>query len=257
MKPARHRGYGVGGAKRPVDDAQLQQGIQLVRRISFRMARRLPPNVDVDDLIGAGMEGLLKAFQAFDPQRQIPFDVYAKSRVRGAILDELRAGDTLTRYGRSRMGEITAAVSRLQHSLGREPADQEIADELRMSLEQYQKLAGDLTRAPLLAGLGAVDSDAVEGGMADPGVQYDEREMLRHLAGAIQGLPERTQQVLALYYQEECTQAEIGEILGVTESRVCQLLGDATARLRARLFRVEGRGGSPAKHMKSGAERKR
>jgi RNA polymerase sigma factor for flagellar operon FliA len=213
----------------------IRQGLPLVRRMAFRMARRLPPNVDVNDLIGAGTEGLLKAVQYYDAERYPHFEPYAKTRIRGAILDELRANDSLTRYGRSRMAEITNTIKQLQHQLGRQPAEDEIAERLGMPLEQYQRLTGDLMRGPTLQGLSSVAADDAESSNATPDAVLLDTDLKRRLAAAVSKLTERTQQVLALYYQEECTQAEIGEILGVTESRVCQILGEATARLRALL----------------------
>ena len=213
----------------------IRLGLPLVRRMAFRMARRLPPNVDVNDLIGAGTEGLLKAVQYYDAERYPQFEPYAKTRIRGAILDELRANDSLTRYGRSRMAEITNTIKELQHRLGRQPAEDEIAARMGIPLEQYQRLTGDLMRGPTLQGLSSVSADDAESGNATPDALLLDSDLKRRLAAAMGKLTERTQQVLALYYQEECTQAEIGEILGVTESRVCQILGEATARLRALL----------------------
>jgi RNA polymerase sigma factor FliA len=207
----------------------------LVRRMAFRMARRLPPNVDVNDLIGAGTEGLLKAVQYYDAERYPQFEPYAKTRIRGAILDELRANDSLTRYGRSRMAEITNTIKELQHRLGRQPAEDEIAARMGIPLEQYQRLTGDLMRGPTLQGLSSVAADDAESSTVTPDAALLDSDLKRRLAAAMGKLTERTQQVLALYYQEECTQAEIGQILGVTESRVCQILGKATARLRAML----------------------
>jgi RNA polymerase sigma factor for flagellar operon FliA len=216
-------------------DDLIRLGLPLVRRMAFRMARRLPPNVDVNDLIGAGTEGLLKAVQYYDAERYPQFEPYAKTRIRGAILDELRANDSLTRYGRSRMAEITNTIKELQHRLGRQPAEDEIAARMGIPLEQYQRLTGDLMRGPTLQGLSSVSADDAESGNATPDALLLDSDLKRRLAAAMSKLSERTQQVLALYYQEECTQAEIGEILGVTESRVCQILGEATARLRALL----------------------
>lgn len=213
----------------------IRAGLPLVRRMAFRMARRLPPNVDVNDLIGAGTEGLLKAVQYYDAERYPQFEPYAKTRIRGAILDELRANDSLTRYGRSRMAEITNTIKELQHRLGRQPAEDEIAAKMGIPLEQYQRLTGDLMRGPTLQGLSSVAADDAESGTATPDAVLLDTDLKRRLAEAMGKLTQRTQQVLALYYQEECTQAEIGQILGVTESRVCQILGEATARLRAML----------------------
>jgi RNA polymerase sigma factor for flagellar operon FliA len=225
----------------------VRLGLPLVRRMAFRMARRLPPNVDVNDLIGAGTEGLLKAVQHYDPERYPHFEPYAKTRIRGAILDELRANDSLTRYGRSRMAEITNTIKLLQQQLGRQPAEDEVAGRLGIPLDQYQRLTGDLMRGPTLQGLSSVSADDAESSNAGPDATLLDNDLKRRLALAVGKLTERTQQVLALYYQEECTQAEIGEILGVTESRVCQILGEATARLRALLDEIPPAEGRKAK----------
>jgi len=223
--------------------ALIEAGLPLVRRLAFRMARRLPPNVDVGDLIGAGTEGLIKAADAFDPSRHARFEPYAEQRIRGAILDELRGLDPMTRHGRRRLAEVTKAVRSLEATLGRAPEEDEIAKALGLPIAQYRKLTEELARAPALAALGEVDPDGIESEAGDPSRALDEAQLLERVARAIRGLPERTQTVLALYYQESCTQAEIAEVLGVTESRVCQILGEATARLRAQLSREERAGG--------------
>lgn len=220
---------------RPTREELIRIGLPIVRRCAYRMARRLPPNVEVDDLIGAGTEGLLKAAQAYDPTRYPRFEPYAETRIRGAILDELRANDAMTRHGRRRLGEVSRAIRKLQHGLGRDPNEQEVADELGMELEQYQKLSETLARGPALGRLGDKEPDDVAAKGWDPAAALEDKQLRQQLAKAIGSLPERTKMVLALYYQEECTQAEIGQILGVTESRVCQILGEAAARLRAKL----------------------
>lgn len=210
-------------------------GLPIVRRLAFRLARRLPPNVDVNDLIGAGTEGLLKAVDGYDPSRYPHFEPYAELRIRGAILDELRIYDPMTRHGRRRMGEVTRAIKALEMKLGRAPQEEEIAAELTLSIEQYRKLTEELSRAPALGRLGESDPDEVATEHSNPFDLYDSRELKKRLVTAIENLPERPRMVLALYYQEQCTQSEIGKILGITESRVCQILGESTARLRAAL----------------------
>jgi RNA polymerase sigma factor for flagellar operon FliA len=213
----------------------LAEGLALVRRTAFRMARRLPPNVEVGDLISAGTEGLLNAIDRYDVERCPRFEAFAAARIRGAILDELRAADAMTRHGRRKLAEVTRTLRSLEAELGRAPDDAEIAARLGITVEQYGKLAADLARGPALARLGEVDPDDIAGGGTDPLEAASDRELRPQLAAAIGTLPERTQMVLAMYYQEECTQAEIGQIFGVTESRVCQILGDAIVRLRAAL----------------------
>jgi RNA polymerase sigma factor for flagellar operon FliA len=211
----------------------IKRGLLVVRRLAFRLARRLPPNVDVGDLIGAGTEGLLKSVDGYDPSTGVRFEGYITQRVRGAIIDELRVHDALTRHGRRQFGEVTKVIKKLESQLKRQPEDEEIAKALDMDLESYHKLAENLSRGPALQNVGSVDPDDTVGGEADSLGTMETRDLKRQLVKAIDKLPERTRQVLGLYYQEECTLLEIGQILGVTESRVCQILGDATVRLRA------------------------
>jgi RNA polymerase sigma factor for flagellar operon FliA len=128
---------------------------------------------------------------------------------------------------------VTRAIQALQRELTRPPTEEEIAQRLGLGLDEYRRVALELSRAPALGRLGDVDADEVESQELDPGRLHDEVELRRNLVLAIERLPERHKQVLALYYQHECTQSEIGRILGVTESRVCQILGEAAARLRA------------------------
>lgn len=229
-------------------DQLIELGLPIVRRIAFRMARRLPPSVEVDDLISSGTEGLLKAIDGYDPTRYERFEPYAETRIRGAILDELRSADSLTRHGRRRMGEVTRAIQELEAQLKRPPTEEEVAAKLNIGLEEYQTLMSELARGPALGRLGEIEPDDVASGHDDPCSLYTEQELKSRLAGAISKLPERMQQVLALYYQHECTQAEIGKILGVTESRVCQILGEAATRLRAHLANDEE--GQPRKMKK-------
>lgn len=220
--------------EKPSRDELITRGLPVVRRLAFRLARRLPPNVDVGDLIGAGTEGLLKAIESYDVTNTARFETYAEARVRGAILDELRSQDALTRHGRRQFGEVTRAIRKLESELGRAPEELEVAKTLGIDLDTYHKLTENLSRAPALANLGAIDPDEVAGD-ANTTRDFESRELKTQLVGAVKRLPERMQTVLGLYYQEDCTLAEIGQILGVTESRVCQILGEATVRLRASL----------------------
>ncbi len=241
LRAAAYEAEGSGGASaeptlaavpRPTRAELMAVGLPIVRRVAFRLARRLPPNVDVGDLIGAGSEGMLKAIDAWDATRAPSFEAYLDARIRGAILDELRASDVMTRHGRRRLTETAHAVRALEQRLGRAPEEEEIAKELGLTLEAYQKLSEDLNRGPALGRVGE-DPDALPSASAGPPEALLGAELRGRLVKALGRLPERQQQVLALYYQEECTQSEIGRILGVTESRVCQILGDATVRLRA------------------------
>ena len=213
----------------------LRIGFPLVRRAAFRLIRRLPPNVEVDDLIGAGNEGLLRAIASYNPKVHPQFEPYANARIRGSMLDSLRASDPITRHGRKRMNEVSAAIRKLEHELGRPPEEEEIAASLSISLDQYYKIAEDLARGPALAGIEGIDPDEVQNKGSDPQENLNRKELKEQIAQAIGSLPERSQLVLALYYQEDLTQTEIGEVLDLTESRVCQLLGESIARIRARL----------------------
>lgn len=216
-------------------DQRIAEGLPLVRRLAFRLAKRLPPNVDVGDLIGAGSEGLVRAADAYDRARHPSFAAYAELRIRGAMLDELRSLDPMTRHGRRKLAEVTKAVAELTRALGRPPEEEEVADHLGVELAEYRRMCEDAARVPALARTGDVDPDMLGHGESDVFAIVEERERAELLAAAIEGLPERSRTVLGLYYQEQCTQAEIGRILGVTEGRVCQILGEAAARLRAAL----------------------
>jgi RNA polymerase sigma factor for flagellar operon FliA len=213
-------------------DALVAVGLPIVRRVAHGVARRVPSHVDIGDLVGAGTEGLLRAVSAYDPGRSDRFEPYAETRIRGAILDELRAIDTMTQYGRRRMAEVHKRTWELERALGRAPSEEEVAEALGMSVRDYQDLLVSAYHASGMANAEPADPDLVAGGGPDPSVICAESEERRRLAEAISRLPARQQEVLALYYQHECTQAEIGRLLGVTESRVCQILSDATGRLR-------------------------
>ena len=256
------RGYAAAQPprSRAERDALVRRGLPLVRRLAFRMARRLPASVEVGDLIGAGSEGLMKAAASYDASKHPRFEPYAAARIRGAMLDELRSADPVTRHGRQKMAEVSKAIARLTQQLGRPPEEAEIAEALGVTLERYRKLAEDLAKAPALGHVGDVLPDDLQGASTDPSQAYLEREQQRLVAEAITRLPERTQMVLALYYQEECTQAEIGRILEVSEGRVCQILGEAAARIRAELGlerkRPKRRRRAPkAEHAKNAPER--
>lgn len=228
------------GSPRPEVDSRLELGLELVRRIAHKVARRVPSSVDVGDLVSAGSEGLLEACASFDPERGDNFEVYAERRIRGAILDELRAADVMTRHGRRRLREIRRAVAELERMLGRAPDEEEVATRLGIPLDEYRRVTHELSLAPALARGGEIDADDIASAAHDPQELCVATEMRDRLTLAIAALPTRMQEVLALYYQEECTQAEIGRALGVTESRVCQILREAAARLRDALDDEDG-----------------
>ncbi len=212
----------------------VTKGIALVQKVAARFARRLPPNVDISDLIGAGNEGMLQAISSYDPARSARFESYAESRVRGAILDELRAADSLTRHGRRKWTNVSEAIQRLESRSGSTPSALAVATELGMTLDAYHTMSSELARGVALSWLsdphaGAATSDD------DPLAACSDAQLRDRLAELVRELPERTQRVLALYYQHDSTQAEIGILLGITESRVCQLRALAIQHLRAEM----------------------
>src|ERR671919_681046 len=192
----------------------------LVKFVAGRTGARLPSHVDQADLISYGMIGLAEAMERFEPSREIRFETFAMQRIRGAIIDELRSLDWVPRSVRSRARDIEAANSKLEHELGRAPTDAELAERLKISEDELQESL-----------LHTIEDESAP----DPQAALDTTEVKDRLQDAIQDLPERETLVIALYYFENLTLREIGEVLGVTESRVSQLHSKAVLRLRSRL----------------------
>ena len=214
----------------------------LVKRIAYHLMARLPASVQVDDLIQVGMIGLLDAVNNYDCTQGAQFETYAVQRIRGAMLDELRQGDWLPRSARKGMRQIEAAMNALEQRLCRAPAEREVADELNLSLDDYQQMLLDARGCQLLH-----YEDLQEGGGEDflerhhednssePWANLHDGRFRERLVEAIGVLPEREKLMMAMYYEEELNLREIGEALGVSESRVCQLHSQAIARLRSHL----------------------
>lgn len=220
----------------------VAQYAPLVKRIAHHLVAKLPPSVEVDDLIQAGLIGLLDAIGQYDQSQGAQFETYASQRIRGAMLDELREADWAPRSARKNMRTIESAVHRLEQRLGRAPGEQELADELKMPLAEYQQMLQDARGHQLVyyedfqkEG----DDDYFERHSADqrqgPLGQIEDGDFRAALVDAIKDLPEREQMVMSLYYEEELNLKEIGAVLGVTESRVSQLHSQAVGRLRSRL----------------------
>lgn len=219
----------------------------LVKYVAGRVAVGLPANVDQADLVSYGMFGLIDAIDKFDRTRNIKFETYAISRIRGAIIDELRAFDWVPRSVRSKARTVERAYSELEHKLGRTPTDQEVADELGVSLEDFRQIFDQISFTGIVAldeliGLGGEKGDGVTLGDTladtegpDPTAVFEVEETRHLLADAINKLPEREKIVVTLYYYEGLTLAEIGQVLGVTESRVCQMHTKSVLMLRSRL----------------------
>ncbi|MBA2349157.1 MAG: RNA polymerase sigma factor WhiG [Solirubrobacterales bacterium] len=219
----------------------------LVKYVSGRMASGLPAHVDEADLISYGLVGLISAISRFEPEREIKFETYAITRIKGAIIDELRSLDWVPRSVRARARAIEKANAKLEHRLQRAPNDEEMAVELEMTVQEFQDALLQISNSTIAAldELWTVSDasgdqtsllDTLQDPDApDPVAAMDQIDLKDRMADAIARLPEREKLVIALYYYENLTLREIGEVLGVTESRISQLHTKAVLRLRGRL----------------------
>jgi RNA polymerase sigma factor for flagellar operon FliA len=220
----------------------LKEFAPLVKRIAHFMMLKLPSSVQVDDMIQAGMIGLLDAAGRYDELRGAQFETYASQRIRGAMLDELRGADWLPRSMRSDMRKIEAAINRAQQRMGKSPAESDIASEMGMSLTDYQQLLQESRGAQLMYYEdfhNAEDEDFFEryetDGNSNPLEVLKDERFRGALVKAIENLPEREKLLMAMHYEQDMNLREIGEVLGVGESRVCQIHSQAVARLRSML----------------------
>jgi len=221
-------------------DAMVLRHAELVKRIAYHLAGRLPASVEVSDLIQAGMLGLLEAASNYTADRGASFETYAGIRIRGAMLDALRKLDWAPRSVHRKARAAAQAVRELEAEFGREARDGEIAARMGVSLDEYHKITHDAAScriASLDDSSGDEDSllGRVEDETADPFADASDDGFRAALAQAIKELPERERLVMSLYYDDELNLKEIGAVLKVTESRVCQLHGQALVRLKARL----------------------
>ena len=217
-----------------VDRQIYERYLPVVRRIAMKLVRRLPSQITMDDLIGAGWVGLVEALRRRDgiPTEE-QFESYAAHRVRGAILDYLRSLDPMTRKMRGASRQITAAIKTFTARVGRSPAEEEIAGELGMDLDGYRVLLHQVAQAdPTRVELTDFSSPR-SGSETAPDTMAQRHELADRIAGAVDQMPERLQLILSLYYQEDCSFREVGEVLGVTEARICQLHAEAIHRIRA------------------------
>jgi RNA polymerase sigma factor for flagellar operon FliA len=209
----------------------------LVKFVAGRLGAGLPRSVDTGDLVSAGVFGLMNAIDRFDPEQGAKFETYAIPRIRGAILDGLRSLDWVPRSVRSRSRQIQDAIAELEHQLGRVPTDEEIAAELQIEVAELEKWLADVAAGSV----GPLDHVAMDStpshadAQTQPGSALEEGELRDAMRAEISKLPEREQAVLVLYYDDGLTLAEIGDALGVTESRISQIHAKAVLQLRSRL----------------------
>jgi len=222
----------------------IENYLPMVRRAATRMISGLPANVELDDLIQAGMMGLMDAMQRYEQGHGAQFETFAMQRVRGAMLDELRGTDWVPRSVRKSQRDIAQAVHKLEHRLGRAPSDTEIAAHLDLSVDEYHSMLTEVRGAQLVYadeydesddGSSYLDRQLGGDDRADPASHLNDRRFREALVAAIENLPEREQYVMSMYYEHDMNLKEIAAVLGVTESRVCQLHSQSVARLRAKL----------------------
>jgi RNA polymerase sigma factor for flagellar operon FliA len=217
----------------------VERHADLVRRIAHHLAARLPASVEVDDLVQAGMLGLIEAARNFDSDQGASFETYASIRIRGAMIDEIRKGDWTPRSVHRRSREAAEVTRQIEQTTGRAATGAEVAQALGLAPEEYARLLEDAVSGQVLSLDSHIDDhgepNVAAGAAYSPERRLQAAEFRQALAAAIGQLPEREQLVLSLYYEQEMNLREVGAVLGVSESRVCQIHGQAMLRLRGRL----------------------
>jgi len=233
-----------------IRDAIIKQYAPLVKYVAGKVSIGMPHNVDFDDLVGFGVFGLFDAIEKFDPEKHVKFKTYAVTRIRGSIIDELRSIDWVPRSVRQKSRELDEAVQRLESKLGRAATDEEIAREMNLDQNDFNKVMLKVSGTSLLSLNDIWNSgdendkvslvDTIESPSSlQPEMIVEKDEIKRVIVEAIQNLPEKEKKVLVLYYYEDLTLKEIGKVLEVTESRISQLHTKAISRLRAKLTNVK------------------
>lgn len=221
-------------------DELMTRYAPLVKRIAYHMMGRLPSNVQLDDMVQAGMIGLFEALKGYDMSRGASFETYARIRIRGAMIDEVRRGDWTPRSVYRKSRQLSEAIREVEDREGRDAKDSEIAEILQMDMQEYSNLVKEAAGCQLLSyeditSTGGSREEASAAQMEEPYRELEQEDFKRGLIEKVASLPERERLVMALYYDEEFNLREIGEILGVSEGRVCQIHGQALLRLRARM----------------------
>jgi RNA polymerase sigma factor for flagellar operon FliA len=222
-------------SRSPERERLIVEHLDMARRIAQRVGRRVPSDIREEDLVSSAMIGLTEAADRFDDSRGEPFVAFAEKRIRGAVLDELRKGDIMPRRMRQAARKVGQTVRELSAKLGREPEDEEVARALGVSLEEYLTDLEGLTHVSAVDLDTAQTADKMASNDAGPDAATERRFLVERVQKALKTLPERDAIVMSLYYLEELSYAEIGKMIGVTESRVCQIHSRCISRLRAEL----------------------
>ena len=235
--------YGAQELANPSDQERLiAENMELVKRIAYHLIARLPAHTEIEDLMQAGMMGLLEAARNYDEARGASFSTFAGFRIRGAMLDEVRRHDWTPRSVHRKQREVSAAIRELEAETGRHPSSADIAARMGIDVDDYHKILRDSAGCSLLSLSEADDESrpvrqAASDESADPDRICAEDQFRSEVIAAIDRLPDKEKMVLSLYYERELNLKEIGAVLGVTESRVCQIHGQALARLRSHVER--------------------
>ena len=229
----------------PAKDERVAQYLPLVRFVAERIHRRLPPGVDLESLVHSGVVGLLEALDRFDPKRGVDFEIYARYRIQGEVMQCLRSLDWVSRSVRSWGRKMEAARAKLAGKFVREPVAEEMAKELEIPLDSYYRLDQQVNDATLLsledlsisseADWERAQEKSTNNPFLDPLSFVESKDLVEKLASAVAALPERERRVVTFYYHEELTLREIGEILDLSEGRICQIFAQAVGRLRVAL----------------------
>jgi len=226
--------------KAPNYDELMTEYAPFVKRIAYHMMTRLPSNIQLEDIVQTGMIGLFEALKAYDVSKGASFETYARIRIQGSMIDEVRRCDWTPRSVYKKSRQISEAIRNVENEKGSDASDSEIAEQLGMSLDDYYAMVKDAAGCQLLSyedisAVGGCQDEYDSSDMENPYDQLQEEDFKQGLVEKIEGLPEREKMVMALYYDEEFNLREIGEVLGITEGRVCQIHGQALLRLKSRM----------------------
>lgn len=224
-------------------DQRIVEHLSLVKRLAYHLASRLPASVQIDDLTQAGMIGLIEAARQFDPTQGASFETYASIRIRGAMLDEVRHADWSPRSLHKKMRQLSEAMRQIENETGRDARDEDVARRMDISIDDYHQILRDSATARMFSIDQAEEAEHpfhLSTEDRDPLAELHERGFQTSLAQCIDQLPDRERLLMSLYYNEELNLKEIGQVMDVSESRVCQLHGQALARIRGKMTEWTG-----------------